>query len=75
MNVGIPMNCIFPLRNYHNEINFSVDVDALMLSLLKSLINFGDDFINRKLKVPSSDKYQCSKQMLSSTTSTCNVIV
>ncbi|XP_040925548.1 interferon-induced protein 44-like isoform X2 [Betta splendens] len=49
-NVGIPMNCIFPLRNYHQEINFNNNVDSLILSVLKSIINFGDDFIDRNLQ-------------------------
>ncbi|GLD56939.1 interferon-induced protein 44-like protein [Lates japonicus] len=47
-NVGIPMNCIFPVKNYHEEIDLSYDTDALILSTLRRLINHGDDFINRK---------------------------
>lgn len=44
--VGIPMNCIFPVKNYHSEIDLNSDVDSLILSALKSIINFGDDCIN-----------------------------
>ncbi|XP_074471662.1 interferon-induced protein 44-like [Sebastes fasciatus] len=46
VDVGIPMNCIFPVKNYHEEIDLNSDVDSLILSSLKSIINFGDDFIN-----------------------------
>ncbi|TDH00808.1 hypothetical protein EPR50_G00192490 [Perca flavescens] len=46
VNVGIPMNCIFPVKNYHEEINLNSDVDSLILSALKHIINFGDDCIN-----------------------------
>ncbi|XP_028461581.1 uncharacterized protein LOC114573529 [Perca flavescens] len=44
--VGIPMNCIFPLKNYNEEIDLNSDVDSLILSALKHIINFGDDCIN-----------------------------
>ncbi|XP_038583574.1 interferon-induced protein 44-like [Micropterus salmoides] len=46
--VGIPMNCIFPVKNYHEEINLNNDVDSLLLSALTNIINFGEDGINFK---------------------------
>ena len=45
--VGIPMNRIFPVKNYSEEINISDDVDSLILSALRCMIDFGDDFINK----------------------------
>ncbi|PWA31162.1 hypothetical protein CCH79_00003001, partial [Gambusia affinis] len=45
--VGIPMNCIFPVKNYSEEIDLNDDVDILILSALKIMINFGDDFIEK----------------------------
>uniref|UniRef100_A0A3Q1H9H7 G domain-containing protein n=1 Tax=Anabas testudineus TaxID=64144 RepID=A0A3Q1H9H7_ANATE len=48
-DVGIPVNCIFPVKNYHEKINFNDDVDSLILSALKHIIDFGDDFINRRI--------------------------
>ncbi|XP_045897801.1 interferon-induced protein 44-like [Micropterus dolomieu] len=47
-DVGIPMNCIFPVKNYHEEIDLNNDVDSLLLSTLKHIINFGEDCINFK---------------------------
>uniref|UniRef100_A0A4W6DZD7 G domain-containing protein n=1 Tax=Lates calcarifer TaxID=8187 RepID=A0A4W6DZD7_LATCA len=47
-DVGIPMNCIFPVRNYYEEIDLSDDTDALILSALRRIINYGGDFFNRK---------------------------
>ncbi|KAF1377040.1 hypothetical protein PFLUV_G00217750 [Perca fluviatilis] len=39
--VGYPMNCIFPVKNYHEEINFNSDIDSLILSALRDIINLG----------------------------------
>ncbi|GLD56933.1 interferon-induced protein 44-like protein [Lates japonicus] len=47
-DVGIPMNCIFPVRNYYEEIDLSDDTDALILSALRCIIDYGGDFFNRK---------------------------
>ncbi|MEQ2186879.1 hypothetical protein GOODEAATRI_033337, partial [Goodea atripinnis] len=44
--VGVPMNCIFPVKNYHEEIDLKDEVDSLILSALRSIINFCDDFIH-----------------------------
>ncbi len=46
--VGIPMNCIFPVKNYSDEIEVNHDVDILILSALKHMINFGNDFIDKQ---------------------------
>lgn len=43
--VGIPMNCIFPVKNYSDEISMNEAVDTLILSALEKMIDFGDDFI------------------------------
>ncbi|XP_034383135.1 interferon-induced protein 44-like isoform X1 [Cyclopterus lumpus] len=44
--VGIPMNCIFAVWNYHEDISLSNDNDALILSALTSIMNAGGDFLN-----------------------------
>ncbi|XP_035985364.1 interferon-induced protein 44-like [Fundulus heteroclitus] len=45
--LGIPINCIFPVKNYSEEIDLNDDVDFLILSALKKMVDFGDDFIER----------------------------
>ncbi|XP_027877790.1 interferon-induced protein 44-like [Xiphophorus couchianus] len=47
--VGIPMNCIFPVKNYSEEIDMKNDVDILILSALRKMVDFGDDFIEKHL--------------------------
>ncbi|XP_070705527.1 interferon-induced protein 44-like [Pempheris klunzingeri] len=46
--VGIPMNCIFPVKNYSEEIDLNSDVDSLILSAMKHIINYGEDYIRFK---------------------------
>uniref|UniRef100_A0A671TX57 G domain-containing protein n=1 Tax=Sparus aurata TaxID=8175 RepID=A0A671TX57_SPAAU len=55
-DVGIPMNCIFPVENYHNQIDLDSDVNSLILSALRDIIKYGDDFINLK---KSNDRLIC----------------
>ncbi|XP_061579110.1 interferon-induced protein 44-like [Cololabis saira] len=45
--LGIPMNCILPVKNYSDEIVLDEDVNTLILNALKLMIDFGDDFINK----------------------------
>ncbi|KAF3698327.1 hypothetical protein EXN66_Car014008 [Channa argus] len=44
--LGIPLNCFLPVKNYCKEISLNDDVDSLVLSPLRLMIDFGDDFIN-----------------------------
>ncbi|XP_043987728.1 interferon-induced protein 44-like [Gambusia affinis] len=43
-SVGIPLNRIFPLKNYSYETELDSDIDDLILYALRQIIDFGDDF-------------------------------
>uniref|UniRef100_UPI003AAEE214 interferon-induced protein 44-like n=1 Tax=Centroberyx gerrardi TaxID=166262 RepID=UPI003AAEE214 len=42
--LGIPVNCIFPVKNYHTEIILDDNTDSLILCALRQMIDFGEDF-------------------------------
>lgn len=44
-NVGVTKNYIFPVKNYHEEIDLNNDMDVLLLSALTNILNFANDYV------------------------------
>ena len=45
--LGVPLNCIFPVKNYHNEIDLNDSVNCLMLEALTQIVLWADDYVKR----------------------------
>uniref|UniRef100_A0A673ZEB4 Interferon-induced protein 44-like n=1 Tax=Salmo trutta TaxID=8032 RepID=A0A673ZEB4_SALTR len=43
--VGIPMNCILPVKNYHEEGMLDNDMDILILKAMTQMMNFANDYV------------------------------
>ncbi|KAI5611121.1 interferon-induced protein 44-like isoform X2 [Silurus asotus] len=47
--LGVPMNNIFPVKNYHEEVDTDDDLDFLILKALDQIVNIADDALVKKL--------------------------
>lgn len=46
--LGIPMNYIFPVKNYHEEIDTEDDMDVLILKALDQIVHIAADAMKKK---------------------------
>ncbi|XDV14548.1 hypothetical protein PO909_014783, partial [Leuciscus waleckii] len=51
--IGVPLTNIFPVKNYHDEIDTEDDIDALILKALEQIVQIADD---KLLDIPKADK-------------------
>ncbi|XP_072535223.1 interferon-induced protein 44-like [Salminus brasiliensis] len=42
--LGVPLNCIFPVKNYYKETEISEDINCLMLHALTKIVLWADDY-------------------------------
>lgn len=49
-NVGIPLNAIYPVKNYSDEITQEADIELLILTALRDILNFANDYVERELE-------------------------
>lgn len=45
IKLGVPVNCIFPVKNYHNEDPGNTKMDILILKALLNIVNFASDYV------------------------------
>ncbi|XP_047659231.1 uncharacterized protein LOC113663660 [Tachysurus fulvidraco] len=45
----IPLTYIFPVKNYHEEINNNNEIDVLILTAVTNIVNFANDFVKGKV--------------------------
>ncbi|KAI4873692.1 hypothetical protein NFI96_017520 [Prochilodus magdalenae] len=54
VKLSVPMNCIFPVKNYHEETQLNEEINCLMLDALTHLVNWANDFLkNEQHKIPN----------------------
>ncbi|XP_047671053.1 interferon-induced protein 44-like [Tachysurus fulvidraco] len=46
--LGVPVNRIFPVLNYHEQIHMNEDINCLMLDALTKIIYFAKDYVLKK---------------------------
>ncbi|KAM9431953.1 uncharacterized protein Hap1MRO34_002905 [Clarias gariepinus] len=45
--LGVPVNCIFPIRNYHEETHMKEDINCLMLDVLTHVVYWANKYVNK----------------------------
>ncbi|XP_060716269.1 interferon-induced protein 44-like [Tachysurus vachellii] len=53
-NVGVSLNAIYPLKNYPESIMQEPDTDVLILTALRDILNFANDYVEREMKKEKS---------------------
>uniref|UniRef100_A0A8C2PL64 Si:dkeyp-75b4.9 n=1 Tax=Cyprinus carpio TaxID=7962 RepID=A0A8C2PL64_CYPCA len=48
-SVGVPMTCIYPVKNYHEESAINVKMDVLILDALQNIVNFANDYVEDQI--------------------------
>ncbi|MCI4393455.1 hypothetical protein PGIGA_G00157690 [Pangasianodon gigas] len=43
--LGVPMNCIFPVLNYHEQVTNNMDMDLLILMAMSDIVTFANDYV------------------------------
>ncbi|XP_063066490.1 interferon-induced protein 44-like [Engraulis encrasicolus] len=46
VKLGVPLNCIYPIKNYHEENRLDNRLDSLILDALTNAVNFAFDFVS-----------------------------
>ncbi|XP_036413687.1 interferon-induced protein 44-like [Colossoma macropomum] len=47
--LGVPMNCIYPVKNYHEEVTNDLHLDVLILLAMKDIIMFANDYVEEQI--------------------------
>ncbi|XP_063068470.1 interferon-induced protein 44-like [Engraulis encrasicolus] len=45
LKLNVPMNCIFPVQNYHKEIHLDQEMDCLVLTALKKIVHSAHQYV------------------------------
>ncbi|XP_052407388.1 interferon-induced protein 44-like [Carassius gibelio] len=51
-SIGVPVSYIFPVKNYHEEMDTQNDMDVLTLRALTRIVEIADDMLNKRKNDP-----------------------
>lgn len=46
--LGIPLNCVIPVKNYCEELELDQDTNVLLLTALMQMLNYADSFFENQ---------------------------
>ncbi|XP_050951361.1 interferon-induced protein 44-like [Labeo rohita] len=44
--LGVPVSCVLPVKNYSQELELELNCDVLLLTALQQMLNFADDYLD-----------------------------
>ncbi|XP_047466453.1 interferon-induced protein 44-like [Mugil cephalus] len=47
--LGIPLNCVLPVKNYSEELALDQDADILLCSAVEQMLNYADSFFENQV--------------------------
>ena len=47
--LGVPLNCIYPVKNYYEEVTNDLHLDVLILLAMKDIIMFANDYVEEQI--------------------------
>ncbi|KAM9455146.1 interferon-induced protein 44-like [Clarias gariepinus] len=53
--LGVPMNCIYPVQNYHEQVANDMDMDILILMAVTDIINFANNYVEDQVYKANQD--------------------
>ncbi|XP_063067230.1 interferon-induced protein 44-like [Engraulis encrasicolus] len=56
--LGVPMTCIFPVKNYHEEVELEGMVDTLLLHSFKQIVTLGNNYISTLTDIKMENDYK-----------------
>ncbi|KAI3367551.1 hypothetical protein L3Q82_026409, partial [Scortum barcoo] len=66
-SLGIPLNCVLPLKNYSEELDLDQDSDILLFTAVQQMLNYADNFFeNHVTEDQELELYRSSNMRINS---------
>lgn len=54
--LGVPMNCIYPVQNYHEQVTNDLQMDILILTAMSDIITHANNYVEDQVYNDSDDE-------------------